>query len=253
MEKIFEALEKLYPLAKFNEDIASYAEKRKYYSSLKEIPDFDKNDAKYKFCDIKKYKTKKYNELDSTLELQCKCYFELMVNVTSQLYPGTITCKEKDGTPIKHEFYSWFRYIPSSTVYHDVEDGGNYTHSAKVFYNWVKFLVKQGLDYPFNKAAFVAMIHDWCKTTHYHRDAADNQWKTNYPEVTHHALKSLEIAKDLGITIDSPDIQTLVLLHMTGHENEEDKQAVTLDGKNWLFDLDNLQTLQLLNCADCGK
>lgn len=233
MKTIFETLE---PQTKTIKDfIANYKEMKQLIRMSKTM--------------TKKEKTDTYNKQDESLQLMCNSYFNLVLNSLLKKKPFEIAVKDKDGVPVKHDFYSWFQHIPASTKYHDVENGGLVKHSQKFFYNWIKSLIQMDIDYPIEKAAIVALAHDFCKTTHYYYDWDDLQWHNIYPETTHHAKKSIEILKQIGIEI-TPDMEALILMHMSGYENEEDKQAVSLEAKNWLFNLDSIQILQLMNTAD---
>ena len=196
----------------------------------------------------KKEKTKLFNENDDRLKIVCDAYLNIMLSKLP--YDFTIDCRLIDGTNCKRNFQTWFQHIPASTKFHDTENGGLLIHCKKLFYNWTKTALQMNVDYPVERMCFVAITHDFCKTTHYAFDEANNVWINNYPETTHHATKSLQIIKDMGIDV-SADIEALILMHMSGFQNEEDKLAMSLDARNWLFNLNSIQILQLLNNADC--
>lgn len=234
---------KLFELPNVQTNTATIANFLETYMELRELVSKSKTMTK-------KEKTEAFNTNDENLKLMTDSYFNTILSALINAQPKTIEVKDEHSNIVSHDLYQWYQYIPASTKYHDVENGGLYHHSQKLFYNWVKSLLQMKCDYPIEKACVIALIHDFCKLTHYYYSHDDHQWHNIYPETYHHAIKSLEIAKEIGIEI-TPDMEALVLMHMSGFQNEEDKLAMSLEAKNWLYNLDNIQILQLLNCADC--
>ena len=193
-------------------------------------------------------KTQVLNEIDEALDIECSSFFNILMSELITNYPLNIKVRNKDGIDIVKDFWQWYQFIPASTKYHDVENGGLYDHCRKQFFNWIKSLAQTGSYYPVERACLVSLAHDFCKLTcYYYGD--DKKWHNLYPETYHHAKKSLELLHALGINT-TPDVEALILMHMSGFQNEEDKLAMSLEAKNWLFDLDNMQIMQLLNIAD---
>ena len=236
MQALFETKELKKSTTTMKSFLENYAELRELVSKSKSM--------------TKKEKTDTLNKNDDSLKIMCDSYFNTVLHALLTTHPFEIKVKDKEGVEVARDFWNWYQYIPASTKYHDTENGGLYHHCQKQFYNWLKSLLQMKCDYPVEKACLISLAHDFCKTTHYYYDYADNQWHNNYPETYHHATKSLEIAKQIGLDV-TPDVEALILMHMSGYQNLEDKMAMSDDAKKWLFDLDHMQILQLLNCADC--
>ena len=178
-----------------------------------------------------------YKSIDQEMDIVISKYIEDFLREFSRLYP---------------EFMERWSKQTGAQKWHDVGEGGLKNHSIRLAKIWIKNVIDTTVDTvpSLFLLVFVAITHDFCKVYHYYK-INDNEYGVDAEQYKHHSKLSVDILeKEMGFVLE-PAARTLILLHMSGFQNQEDMAALTKEDRDWLTDLRNIQILQLLNNADC--
>ena len=90
------------------------------------------------------------------------------------------------------------------------------------------------------------MFHNFFYFYFFKEDCSIDWDKEKYK---HHALRTIQLIKKFGWKFDTK-YKVMILLHMSGWENEEDLKALTLRDRLWLMNPKHILLVQAINWAD---
>ena len=146
------------------------------------------------------------------------------------------------------QLYNQFIIAPASSKHHGAREQGLLQHSIAVTKNLSYWRERHNSELTPEDCVIVGMLHDLCKADLYIRTKDGYEYRKEL--APHHALKSIDmIEKRLMLKLTTLQ-RVLILLHMTGWENEEDLKALTKDDLEWLKDINHVLLVQVMNWAD---
>ena len=148
------------------------------------------------------------------------------------------------------ELYKQYINAPAAARFHSAFKGGLLRHSTNVYNRLLEWKMKHPTDSTLTEEdiVIVAFLHDLCKAVTYKRNM-DGSYKADKDLYQHHATLSLQlIDKSLNISL-TPLQSTMIKLHMSGWENDEDLE-LTRQERKWLNDPKHIRVLQAMCWAD---
>ena len=176
------------------------------------------------------------NIINNSLDAELDSYINRFIEVLTDRYPI---------------FMQEWSIQTAAQKHHDVGRGGLKNHSIRLTKTLIKNVINMTQKVPdIFTLVFAGITHDFCKVYHYY-EMDTNEYGIYDVAIKHHSKLSVDILEqNLQIKL-SPAARALILLHMSGFQNQEDMKALTIRERIWLMNLENLRILQLFNNADC--
>lgn len=176
------------------------------------------------------------NIINNSLDAELDSYINRFIEVLTDRYPI---------------FMQEWSIQTAAQKHHDVGRGGLKNHSIRLTKTLIKNVINMTQKVPdIFTLTFAGITHDFCKVYHYY-EIDTNEYGIYDVAIKHHSKLSVEILEQNFQLKLSPAVRALILLHMSGFQNQEDMKALTIRERIWLMNLENLRILQLFNNADC--
>ena len=176
------------------------------------------------------------NIINNSLDAELDSYINRFIEVLTDRYPI---------------FMQEWSIQTAAQKHHDVGRGGLKNHSIRLTKTLIKNVINMTQKVPdVFTLTFAGITHDFCKVYHYY-EMDTNEYGIYDVAIKHHSKLSVEILEQNFQLKLSPAARALILLHMSGFQNQEDMKALTIRERIWLMNLENLRILQLFNNADC--